>query len=153
LGGCFSEERVLEYLITINYLFVFGSFSLALEPLCQAGYFLFRCVRCSARLSDTVLFGSATTNFDGQLLSLNWDRVLELLAMSSFCVAGTFGGFGPNTTAIAAGVYYWEVGSIFCFFRSLLLWHTRRVGLRRLATTAASATATKPQESGVLVSV
>jgi hypothetical protein len=147
MGGFLSEERVLEYLVTINYLYVFGSFALAMEPLCQAGYFLWRCVTtCSApRWSETILLGSATTNLDGQL-SLNWDRVWELLAMSSFCVAGIFGGFGPTTEDIAVGVYFWEVGSIFCLFRSLRMWRTRRVGLRRLLADTTDAAKQAPQE-------
>lgn len=134
LGGFFSEEQVLAWLVHINFLFVFGSFSLAIEPLCQVGYFLIRCATCSARLCETKLLGG---NGDGKL-SLNWDRVLELLAMSCFCVAGSFGGFGPNTKAIITGVYFWEVGSVFCFFRSILMWHARRVGLRRLPATNAT---------------
>jgi hypothetical protein len=146
LGGFFNEEQVLSWMLQINYLFVFGSFSLAIEPLCQAGYILFRCATCSARLSDTILFGSCS---DGKL-SINWDRVLELLALSSFCVAGVFGGFGPNVKAITTGVYYWEVGSVFCFCRSMLMWHTRRVGLRRLA--AATTSAKQEQTGGAEVS-
>jgi hypothetical protein len=143
LGGFFSEEQVLAWLVHINYLFVFGSFALSIEPLCQAGAFFIRCATCSARLSETKLLGS---NGNEGKLSLNWDRVLELLAMSCFCVAGAFGGFGPNTMAIVTGVYYWEVGSIFCFFRSIHMWHTRRVGLRRLAVASNAAPVANEQQ-------
>jgi hypothetical protein len=148
LAGFFNEEKVLEYYPVINHMFVYGSFSLTLEPFYQVILFLTRGGNCRSRMGESKLCGSggSTTNNDNDNdndnvessvqvappLKLQWDRLLELFAIASFCSAGVFGGFHPHHNAALAGLYFTEVGSLFCLARSFLLVYERRVGLKAM---------------------
>ena len=59
LGGFFDEERVERYLPAINHMFVYGSFSLVLEPAHQVFLFLTRGGGCMERMAVTRLCGSS----------------------------------------------------------------------------------------------
>jgi len=136
LGGFYDEEAVENFLPAINHTFVYGSFSLVLEPLYQAFLFLKRGGSCRSRMSASKLCGSPDTITDDDKeapLKLNWDRCLELGATTFFCAAGVFGGFPPHPSLALPGVYFWEVGSLFSVARSCLMVHSRKVGLKAQA--------------------
>jgi hypothetical protein len=154
LGGFFDEEAVERFLPAINHIFVYGSFSLALEPLYQVFLFLTRGGSCRSRIGATKLCGSSsTTSVDSNLtadnnnsnnnnsnsnetetsllqLKLNWDRGLELFAMTFFCAAGVFGGFPPHPSLALPGVYFWLVGSLFSMAGAFLMVYHRNQGLK-----------------------
>ena len=62
LGGFFDEERVERYLPAINHMFVYGSFSLVLEPAHQVFLFLTRGGGCMERMAVTRLCGSSPSS-------------------------------------------------------------------------------------------
>ena len=62
LGGFFDEERVERYLPAINHMFVYGSFSLVLEPTHQVFLFLTRGGGCMERMAVTRLCGSSPSS-------------------------------------------------------------------------------------------
>ena len=62
LGGYFHEERVERYLPAINHMFVYGSFSLVLEPTHQVFLFLTRGGGCMERMAVTRLCGSSPSS-------------------------------------------------------------------------------------------
>ena len=134
LGGFYGEEDVERFLPAINHAFVYGSFSLALEPLYQVFLFLKRGGSCRSRMGASKLCGSQqSTSLDDNEetpLKLNWDRFLELWAMIFFCAAGVFGGFPPHPSLALPGVYFWEVGSLFSVARSCFMLYTRKQGLK-----------------------
>ena len=151
LGGFFDEDSVVGFLPAINHIFVYGSFSLALEPLYQVFLFLTAEGSCRSRVSATKLFGSSsTTRVDSNInsntddsssnisetepslpqLKLNWDRCLELFATTFFCAAGIFGGFPPHPSLDLPGVYFWLVGSLFSLARTFLMVYHRYQGLK-----------------------
>lgn len=121
LGGFYDEEAVDNFLPAINHAFVYGSFSLALEPLYQAFLFLMRGGSCRSRMGASKLCGSPSVSMEEKKevpLKFNWDRFFELMAMIFFCGAGVFGGFPPHPSLALPGVYFWEVGSLFSVARS-----------------------------------
>ena len=137
LGGFFDEQAVDRFLPAINHAFVYGSFSLALEPLYQVFLFLKRGGSCRSRMSATKLCGSSSDDDDDNKtetslpqLKFNWDRCLELFATTFFCAAGVFGGFPPHPAFALPGVYFWEVGSLFSVARSCLMVYRRSQGLK-----------------------
>jgi hypothetical protein len=154
MGGFFDEQAVDRFLPAINHTFVYGSFSLALEPLYQVFLFLTRGGSCRSRIGATKLCGSSsTTSVDSNLtadnnnsnnnnsnsnetetsllqLKLNWDRCLELFAMTFFCAAGVFGGFPPHPSLALPGVYFWLVGSLFSMAGAFLMVYHRNQGLK-----------------------
>jgi hypothetical protein len=128
LGGFVpaTADDVLLLLGPINAFFVAGSFALTLNPLMQAILFVIkRQGSVYNRMTNSKLCGTGGTNG----LRSQGDRALELLTAASFCTAGVFGGYGPTFPAVRIGNYFWEVGSVVCFLRSLLMWHNRRRGL------------------------
>jgi hypothetical protein len=58
IAGCFNEETVLKYYPVINHMFVYGSFSLTLEPFYQVILFLTRGGNCRSRMGASKLCGS-----------------------------------------------------------------------------------------------
>jgi len=151
LGGFFDEESVEEYLPVINHMFVYGSFSLALEPLYRVLLFFTRSfMRFSHRIA-TKLSGSPSPSIHADNSSnnnespqpplkqkLRLDRCLELLAIFFFCAAGLFGGFPPHPSLALPGVYFWGVGSLLCVARSFLMVYDRNQGLKAEATSSTS---------------
>lgn len=162
LGGFFDAETVEKFLPAINHMFVYGSFSLALEPAYQVWLFVRRGGSCASRARATKLCGGSDPSSSSSLrahnwddnstaedddnsnndtvtapvslppLKLNWDRFVELNAMIFFCAAGYFGGFPPHPSMALPGVYFWEVGSLFSVARSVLMMHRRKQGLDAL---------------------
>lgn len=133
LGGFFDEEAVENYFPAINHTFVYGSFSLVLEPLYQVFLFFKRGGSCRSRMSASKLCGSPHSITDDQEevpLKLNLDRFFELCATIFFCAAGVFGGFPPHPSLALPGVYFWEVGSLFSVARSCLMLQRRKEGLK-----------------------
>lgn len=156
LGGFYDQEAVENFLPAINHTFVYGSFSLVLEPLYQVFLFLKRGGSCRSRMSASKLCGSPDTiTNDGKEVPLkfNWDRCLELGAITFFCAAGVFGGFPPHPSLALPGVYFWEVGSLFSVARSCLMVHSRKEGLKAQARknipTARSGRATNATVIGI----
>lgn len=141
LGGFFDQEAVERFLPAINHTFVYGSFSLAVEPVYQAILFLTRGGSCRSRISASKLCGSPSAIADSENesdatlppLKFSWDRFFELGAMIFFCAAGLFGGFPPVPALALPGVYFWEVGSLFSVSRSFVMVHERKQGLKAQA--------------------
>ncbi len=128
LGAFFNEEKVDSFLPAINHTFVYGSFSLALEPVYSLLLFLRRKVTSESKDDND---SDSLCNEDERKLQ-RWDRFFELSAMVFFCAAGVFGGFPPHPSLALPGVYFWEVGSLFAVARSILMMHRRNVGLKSL---------------------
>ena len=138
LGGFFNQTAVENFLLAINHTFLYGSFSLVLEPFYQVILFFARGGSLRQRVGATKLCGSPPGLRDGDgagdtpppPLKLSWDRVFELLAMVFFCAAAVFGGFPPHPSHVLPGVYFWEVGSLFSVARSFVMVRDRREGLK-----------------------
>lgn len=145
LGGFFDTDTVESFLPAINHAFLYGSFSLTLEPLYQVYLFLRRKGSCRSRMSATKLCGTILAVDRGEdddeaekppaPLKLSWDRFFELNAMIFFCAAGYFGGFPPHPHLALPGVYCWEVGSLFSVARSFCMLNARKQGLKAQAAT------------------
>lgn len=146
LGGFFDAPTVEKFFPAINHAFLYGSFSLTLEPLYQVYLFLRRKGSCRSRMSATKLCGtssaidSGTDDDDDEAektpapLKISWDRFFELNAMIFFCAAGYFGGFAPHPSLFLPGVYCWEVGSLFSVARSFCMLNARKEGLKAQTT-------------------
>ena len=158
MGGFFHEESVEEYLPVINHMFVYGSFSLALEPLYRVLLFF---TQSSIRFSHKIAAkltespspltlpsihadNSSNNNNNNESsqsplkLKLRLDRCLELLAIIFFCAAGLFGGFPPHPSLALPGVYFWGVGSLLCVARSFLMLYDRNQVLKAEGTTSST---------------
>ena len=141
LGGFFDEATVESFLPPINHTFLYGSFSLTLEPIYQGFLFLRRGGSFRSRMGATKLCGSSTIHEDSNNdddesvvtpLKINWDRFLELSATTFYCAAAVFGGFPPHPSLALPGVYFWEVGSLFSLARSFFMLYQRNQGLKTI---------------------
>ena len=149
LGGFFDEETVELYLPAINHMFVYGSFSLLLEPVYKLFVFLFKEKNSNGpdssisnlKKGETSLPSSNDTSSESSTdkiddnnkkegMKFNWDCLFESGAILFYCGAALFGGFPPHPSAALPGVYFWEVGSLCSFARTLLMVQRRKQGLR-----------------------
>ena len=156
LASYSNKESGLKYYPVIEHMFVYGSFSLTIEPFYQVILFFTRGGNCRSRIGASKLCGPGgstttitTTNDNdndndidndnvGSLvevttpLKLQWDRLLELFAIAFFCSGSISCGFYPHPDAALAGVYFAEIGSLLCLARSFLMVNKRRVGLKAM---------------------
>jgi len=134
LGGFFDADTVEQFLPVINHTFLYGSFSLVLEPVYRVLLFLRKIFSTSPtnKSNDTnnVDNNTTTERSVSPMNEFNWDRCLELSATFFFCAAGVFGGFAPHPSLALLGVYFWEVGSCFSVARSFFMIHKRNQGLQ-----------------------
>ena len=121
LGGFFKDEgQVQDHMLAISYLFCLGSFALAIEPL-----YTFYCF-IKVRMCTNRLHPNNSNEKRGWIrFQVSSDRIVECLAIASFCVAGFFGGFGSTDLAVMVGIYHWGIDSLVCFMRSCLLLYNR----------------------------